>query len=1731
MTATEELRRLIASRGQCKGIITKTENFLSACDVQDTELLQIKRERLVSAFTQYSELTVEINILDSTADKDDFDKMEEKYCTILANINNILKISSAGNGSVITSPPKHPVLVNENQFQKLPQIVIKPFNGNLSEYHHFLNLFTSVVDKNIKLSACDKLYYLNSFLEGEALDVIKHLPLDGNNYVDALNLLKQRYDNRARLVTHHINSILDIPQITRCTSASLHNLLSVVKQHLGALKNLEQPTSQWDSLLICILQKKLDLYTVRSFYLEQDSTEMPTLDSFYKFIEKKAAALETLSQASASPTQYERTRRTSLASSFAAAKDEKMKKIRCKYCSSHVHRLYACPKFKLATANERNQFINNNKSFCTICLNEHRDKCKFNFKCTVCKAPHNTLLHLNNVDESGHSEHEAHDMPSGSKVGLLCSNKKEVILPTVQVQLKAKDGTYIKTRALLDSGSQVSFVLSSLADKIECIKQNEKNTIVGICNGKSQSAEMATITIRSCIDNYNLNANCCIVNKITDDMPQFYISKNKLKIPKNISLADEKFDELAPITILLGCDIFFQALLHQVRPLNLNGPFLISTRFGHVVAGAVPTQYTSTTNKTSLFVTNKVSQTCPVYDSEPGQLEINLKQFWEAEKVPQVFTETSTEQELAEASFKESINLRNGKFQVALPLKQPMTELNLGDSFSSALQRFLNLEKRFLKDSSLYEKYRNFIKEYIELGHAEVYDISKYDLHNDAVYFLPHHPVFNEQSKTTKMRPVFDGGMLTKNKISLNDVLLNGPIVQSELFDVLVKFRFPAFTLIADIKQMFRMILIEPNNRALQNILWRDNINSAISCLQLKTVTYGLKSSSFLATRCLLELALRFKNEFPLAAEVLCQQTYIDDIHTGHDDIQVLLKIKEQLIQLLKLGGFELHKWCANDKRLISGIPHDKLSFSDDIDLNKDELCVKTLGLRYNVTSDKLFINCPETEIQDKYTRRQVLSFISKFYDPLGLVGPLFVSSKIILQKICKLHLSWDDELPTDLNEEWKAFAKNLIEMSSIEIKRHIDTRNAHKIELIGYADASNKAYGCSVYLRIVNNDGSVYVNLLCSKSRICPINKDLSTPRLELNSALLLAMLVNKMYNLLKNKYDLNVYLYLDSMIVLGWLNIEPMRLQAYVANRVIKITELTCNFHWFYVPTDQNPADCISRGVQPHLLQSHSLWWNGPVVLQNHDFIHVKTNVAAQVDLPELKCNTNKTCSAVNVINKFNFLTKYSNIDTMKRIMAYVLRFLKNCKLKPNERIYGNLSPTELEDGLNMIIKIDQHHNYGVEISSLRASRPVKGSLSSLNCYLDKNQMLRVGGRLQNSMLPYAKMHPIILVKGSNITKLLILKAHKQLMHASQKGILCFLNEKYWLVDALREIKGVIHKCITCFKLKAKNATQLMGSLPKERVCVARPFERVGIDYAGPFTLKFARVRKPVHCKGYVLLFICFVTKAVHIELASNLTTDNFLNCLKRFIARRNKPSQIFCDNASTYKCANTQLQELYKLQNSDNHRALVHNYTSDQGIEFKFVPAYSPVFAGVWEAGIKNIKYHLKRVVGNCVLTYEEFNTVLIQIEGILNSRPLTKMSSDPNDMSYLTPGHFLTGAPLTCYPEPNVTDKPVNRLSFWKQCTHMQQSFFKQWSKQYLTMLQNRPKWKSEKPNLTVGELVLLKSENISPLKWPMARIVSVYPGKDNKVRALDVKTANGHIIRTSLMKVCPLPIDD
>lgn len=1689
-------------RASLKGNLTRIKNSLTADFLANAspQMLQIKEEHAIKHFTQYTELLIKID------DDEDPSSTEETYYICLDRIRTALN-------KMQRSKESHANLATG---LKLPAISIPEFSGNYLEYKQFIELFLALVDSDTNIPDIQKLMYLRGFLKGEAHDLIKNLPVQGASYAEALLLLKDRYDNSHQIVFEHISRILDMPSLGKSTVTSLRNFISEAKQHVAALKNLHEPVDRWDSILVCVLSRKLDSYTSRAYHLERNSSNPPSFTDFIKFLQDRALALEN-SDNIRDNTSGHPPKKVQGGTRVASIATKHVKEAICFFCGKHDHKLFSCPKFLLTSVSERTDFVKS-KHLCKLCLNSHAGKCRYYFKCAQCKRNHNTLLHSEtNTETTANPENVA--LVSGI-------TNEQVLLPTAQVKILTLDGKELTVRALLDSGSQSSFITSNLAHKIGKKLLPSTVSIKGIGNYEHKINKSLELDIYSCAYPYKIKVNCLVVDEITPKLPQNNFDVSNLTLPDNIVLADKHYNISSEIDILLDAGVFFQTLLplheeeQQHKFSDPAQPRLVSTSFGYVLAGNIPVQSPSDA---------AVSLVCQECETD---INSNIVKFWQSEAVPEIFTEHTSEQQYCEQYFLDTVKLLDSKFEVSMPLKIPIYDVNntLGDSLGLALRRFLNLEKRLQKDSSLFDEYSKFIHEYIELGHASYVDITEYDLSRDAVYFMPHHPVIRENAISTRLRTVFDGSMLTSNKISLNNILLNGPVVQNELFDVLLLFRLNKYFFTCDIRRMFRNIAIEKSQRSLQNILWRDNPSEPIKCLQLNTVTYGLKSSSYLATRCLNELAFRYQNEYQLAYPVILNSTYVDDILYSHNDLNTLKETKIQLTDLLNKGSFTLHKWSANDAKILQDIPVEQQCFGE-INIQRD---MKALGLNFDISSDS-FVFAPPPR-QSVKTKREILSFISTFYDPLGLIGPIFVKAKQIMQSLWLSKTDWDSMPPEHIQKQWQEFYNELIEMPQIKIKRNVSLNDREKIQLIGFSDASNVAYGCSIYMRTVNKNNEVNMSLLCSKSRINPANKTLSVPRLELNAALLLAKLMNKVYKTIKETLCIDsTHLFTDSQVVLAWLNTDPIKLNTYVANRVKMINDLTENFTWSYVPTDENPADCLSRGVNPSELRSRHLWWTGPHNMSQLEYNFTKYTYDAPKDLPETKAPTklNVVCAASQNSNDsfFDiFINGFSNLGKAQRVLAYVLRFCHNLKSNSVKVQQNFITHAELNKALLLLVKHEQQKYFSEDISCLLKGKAVNSNLKGLNPFIDKQGLLRVGGRLQHAELSYAQKHQLILPKESRLTHLIIEYEHIKLLHASQKLILSNLNQRYWIVNGLRLIKHIIHKCMVCFRFRANTAKQLMGSLPADRVNASRPFQKVGMDFAGPILVKQSRARSVLTSKGYIIVYVCFTTKAIHLELVSDLTTDTFLASFKRFVSRRNVPSEVYCDNAATYKSASKQLTELYNLQMSKAHQSQVQGTASQMGINFHFIPAYSPVFGGLWEAAVKSVKYHLKRVLGSHVFSYEQLYTVLTQIESVLNSRPLTPLSSDVNDTSYLTPGHFLTGATMNSIPERDVSKTPENRLHFWSKCTAIKQSFWRQWAKHYLNILQNRPKWKDSHPNVKIGDLVILKEIEQAPMCWPMARVIQVFPGSDGKVRAMEVRKANGRSHRTSITKICLLPLD-
>ncbi|XP_053686318.1 uncharacterized protein LOC128735858 [Sabethes cyaneus] len=834
-------------------------------------------------------------------------------------------------------------------------------------------------------------------------------------------------------------------------------------------------------------------------------------------------------------------------------------------------------------------------------------------------------------------------------------------------------------------------------------------------------------------------------------------------------------------------------------------------------------------------------------------IERNMQQFWRNEEVPDV-PNLSTEEIACEAHFLSTYQRdESGRFMVQLPFNSDLPLLN--DCRALALKRFLMLEKRLVRNPELRIQYVDFIREYEALGHCREIMESE-DPPNQQSYYLPHHAVLRPSSSSTKCRVVFDASAKSSpSHLSLNEVLHVGPVVQNDLHHIMLRFRKFKVAFTGDICKMYRQVVEAPSDRRFLRIFWREQPSLPLRVLELCTVTYGTASAPYQATRYLVQLVKEDGENFPIAAHIVKEEFYMDDVLSGADSVEDAIVAKQQLKELLSRGGFPIRKWCSKSQQLMENIPIDERETMTPGEQGVNET-IKVLGLRWDPTADTLKIAYhPNPTVKQPPTKRTVYSEIAKFFDPLGLVSPVIVLAKLLAQKLWQLKIYWDDPVDENIAKQWQNLQLSLMHLHDIEIPRCVILDNVVAYELHGFSDPSTTAYGACIYLRSLFVDGSAKLRLLTSKSKLAPLS-ELTIPRKELCAALLLTRLLAKVLPALDMPVQ-EVVLWSDSMIVLAWLKKPLNQLQLFVRNRVAVIQQHTDNFRWEHVRSHQNPADVISRGQLPEDLATNTLWWHGPSYLEVVCYEVVIPDEIPEEALPELKAAV--AISDVRMDMPL-FFSNYSNFRKLQRIVGYIRRFANNCrKQNPTDReLRPHLTVHELRRATESIIHVIQHAHFADEIKRVLDNEPCKSR------------------------------HQIILPDKDPVIHRFIQQMHVELLHVGQTGLLNALRQRYWLLKGRSIIRFITRRCVKCFRTHPTTPNQLMGNLPASRVMPSPPFAITGVGYAGPFWIKQGS-RRPTLTKAYVAVFVCMATKAVHLEVVSDLSTDAFLASLRRLIARR--------------------------------------------------------------------------------------------------------------------------------------------------------------------------------------------------------------------------------------------------
>lgn len=1740
--------RIKVTRENCQAFLTKAKQVSKI------------REEYVAAVTESESLKMEIleDYEPTFARVKAFDDLTDEIFLTHTNLLEQIERSKR----VPPTPPSAPLVGVDGAITpgkiKMEPLEIPKFDGSMENWTPFHQLFKKLVHENRAYTDLQRVTYLVGHLTGSAKSVVIGIPPTEENYSTLYNTLVTRFEDKRALGSHFLDKIMNFKALSQESEKNLNTFLEQFVESSYAMKNLGIG-DLFDFVLVHLAGKKLDAETWRQFDMANRTVDLPTFDTLVGFVRSQAKILArnkgkqsfthsakpapdsgpqkgthsfVAQDATPPPLSGDSGPEGDGGSARSANRSSRPLEDLCPFCKVSPHRLYECAAFRKLPVKKRFEFVKGSR-ICFNCLSSSyhvSQKCKSTGTCRHCGRRHHQMLHFEQQISNGEGSQstggpQTVSAPAGDPTARgvttttamsSVSSKTMVLLSTAQVSVvSSSSGQPVVLRALLDPGSMSHFIRKSACEKLGVQTQSTSSLVKCLGAGTASVSEQTTVTIRALRQpEITFTINLLVLEEITDRLPSVPIRLEDLPHISTLALADPNFHEPGPVDLLLGASLWPYIIGGNRIEGPENSPVALESSLGWLLMGNVPV--------TQVVVDSNTYHTCIEH---PG--DFSLERFWALEEIPESPVLTPEDAECERFFLKTVTRNEEGRFVVALPFRLPSSLL--GNSRESAKKRFFALERRLLRTPGLHQQYCDVMRNQIVQGYMS--EMSTQDSNGLSVkYYIPHHGVLKAGNSSTPLRVVLDASAVSDTNYSLNDLLYAGPKLQSDIFAVLLNFRLFETVIGADIRQMFLRILMRSEDRPFQLLLWRESPQEELREFCMNTVVFGVRSSPYLAQRCIHLLIEQDGHLYPAAARVATRDFYVDNLLSSFSSVAEAGIAQAELSRLFAGGSLTLTKWCSNSVAVLEQVPQNDrseecLEFDESVSLN-------ILGVRWNPKEDTFSVqtNSPATTC----TKRLMQSAIARIFDPLGLLAPLTIVAKTFIRELWLQKLDWDDTPPEEICSRWQEFVGELRCLAEWNIPRHSCVVPGHRTTLAGFADASQTAYGAVVYVRSTSPEGETKLNLLCAKSRVAPA-QTVSIPRLELCAVVLLAKLLRFVLETYKDRHRFDeVLAFSDSTIALQWISSPPSRWRVFVANRVTKVQRDAESARWLHVRGECNPADCLSRGLSARALMTHVMWFQGPDWLHNDSSKWPCTpasDIAASPHPAEEKLVFFTVCNQPP--EEWPLAALLERVSTHKKLIrstAHVLRFLRVSTVRT-----GELQASEIEQAENLWIKYIQNKHFAHILEELHSGKPGrrrapkrKNPMIGKLALFVKDGIIRVGGRLQNSNLEYDHRHPILLPKHENYVELLVDQYHRDNLHTGPHILLSLLHLRFWILSARSLVRRRVHACNLCFRSRPTAIEPQMAPLPLERFQQLKAFATCGVDYAGPFNISMVRTRGNSKLKAYVCVFTCLSTRAVHFELASSLSTDCFLAAFRRFLSRRGPCSTMWSDQGTNFVGARNVLNELYRLTLSHKFDGAIQTELANRGIEWRLNPPASPHFGGVWEIQVKALKTHLYKIIGPQLMTYEEFNTAIVQIEALLNSRPLGILSTDPSGPTTLTPAHFLSlGPTLSHLPAADLSSMPVNRLDHYQLVDQVVQSYWKRWKEEYLYTLQGRQKWTKDAEPIFEGTVVVLVKENTPPLHWPLAVVEEVFMGSDGVTRVARIKTKDGTLVRP-LVKLCPLP---
>ncbi|XP_063994292.1 uncharacterized protein LOC135171591 [Diachasmimorpha longicaudata] len=1003
---TELTRKMISWKGQN----TVMRGFLQLYQTKPPELpvLEARVAKYLQLYEHFETLMDELDELDQAGK---YHKLAERFEIEATHFEVLTEAERAKNprpsasASTIEDQETNARTVSSLSVSrykvKLPESKLPIFKGDVGKYISWKTEFNSVIGNRDDIDPADKLRFLKSALEGEAYNKIQMLDLNDANYERAWQVLDKVYYDERVIISRHLHALLSLPRQDKEEASGLSNLVDITRQHLESLKSMDVDIGE--PIIVALLERRIHKTTLDAWDEKQERDKFPKLDDMLEFISRRASRL--LTRAKDKPVQMQ----TNTSAKQNAQKSNTQKRLpqsthaftaapskACPACQETQHfSIYRCEKFKTLPVTERVKIATEAK-VCLNCLNHHgKIPCRYG-PCKHCPEYHNTLLHR--------------DQSNSQKTTVMTARTlSNQLMTTAIIHVLDKSQRAVKCRVLLDTGASSNFMTERLTNILNLHRKPYKIPIETLHELNTFTKDVVTATIKSTQSQYSMELSFLTVPRIASNIPMETVSRESLNIPKNIRLADPEFHVPAPVDLLIGTGPTLDLLsIGQIKLSSPNSPplSLQKTQLGWIIGGTMPTE-SSTSAPARCHFTN-VSQ-------KKEDITFDLQRFWEIEEGPQEKHLSKEELQTVE-HFKQSFSRdSSGRYTVALPFNGK--EKLLGESYSMALKRYHGLERKFNRDPELQQQYSSNIQEYLQLNYlTEVKDAS------EPGFYLPHHAVVKKDSLKTKVRVVYDASAKSTTNISLNDCLMVGPTLQADIFWLILQFRCQPYVLTGDIEKMYLQFSIRPEDRKYQRILWR-KANGELATFQLNNVTFGLASSPFQAVQCLHQLADDEAHRYPEAAEILKTNVYMDDLLTGFETIQGGIQTREAITSLLEAGGLTIRHWASNNPQLLQGLPPEAIHQTLQLD---EGSTLKTLGVFWDAQSDSIVYTVKPVVQKKTITKRFIMSEIAKIYDPLGLLGPVILSAKTIIQKLWQVKSSWDESVPEHIQTEWTEFCLQL---------------------------------------------------------------------------------------------------------------------------------------------------------------------------------------------------------------------------------------------------------------------------------------------------------------------------------------------------------------------------------------------------------------------------------------------------------------------------------------------------------------------------------------------------------------------------------------------------------------------------------------------------------------------------------------------------------------------------------